>query len=114
MKPNDSLDETEALAGLREHERDLDRQLEGARQEAAKLLAEARQAAERLGEEAECKLRQEVKRLREEASRDLERALAAARDETGRRIEALRREAGRNQETALAWLLSRVVGKDEP
>lgn len=114
MKETDSLDEAEALARLREHERELDRQLEDARQEATGLLVEARRAAEHLSEEAEAALREEVEHLRQRASRDLESALAAVQDETGRRIEALRREAERNREQALAWLLCRVAGRDTP
>jgi vacuolar-type H+-ATPase subunit H len=114
MEETDSLDEAEALAKLREHERELDRQLESARQQAAGLLAEARQTAERLSGEADSALREEVERFRQDASRDLERSVAATHDETGRRIEALRHEAGRNREQALTWLLSRVVGRDTP
>ena len=84
------------------------------RQEAAALVDEARQAAEALRAQAETELHEEVEHLREEASRILERALADTRDETGRRIEALRRQGERNQEQAVAWLLSRVTGRDTP
>jgi vacuolar-type H+-ATPase subunit H len=114
MKVTDPPDEAEALARLREHERELDRRLEDARGEVAGLLAEARQAVERLREDGAAELRQEVERLRQEASRERQRLLAGVRDETGRRIEALREQAARNRDEALAWLLSRVAGRVAP
>ena len=114
MKATDSLDEAEALARLREHERELDRQLEDARQEVAGLMAEARQEAERLRESAEAELLQEVERLQQEASRELERALGAVRDETRRRVEVLCHQAEQNRAPALAFCLSRVTGRDTP
>jgi F0F1-type ATP synthase membrane subunit b/b' len=114
MKGIESLDEAETLARLAEHERELDGQLEGARREAARLLAETRRTAERLSNEAVARLSEEVERLRQQASRDLERAVTAIRDETGQRIDALRRQAGRNREKALDLVLSRVAGRDEP
>lgn len=114
MKATDSLDEAEALARLREHERELDRQLEDARREAAGRETEARQGAERLRERAEAELVEEVERLRQEASRELERALADLRAETGRKVEAVCRQAELNRQRTLAWLLSRVAGRDTP
>ena len=114
MKATDSLDEAEALARLREHERELDRQLEDARREAAAREAEARQGAEALREHAEAELVEKVERLRQEASRELERALADLRTETGRKVEAVCRQAELNRERTLAWLLSRVAGRGTP
>jgi len=114
MKATDSLDEAEALARLREHERELDRQLEDARQEAAGRETEARQGAERLRQSAEAELSKEVERLGLEASGELERALADLRTETGRKVEAVSRQAELNRERTVAWLLSRVAGRDTP
>ena len=114
MKAADSLGEAEALARLREHERELDRQLEDARQEATGRETQARQGAERLRESAEAELIEEVERLRQDASGELERALADLRTETGRKVEAVCRQAELNQERAVAWLLSRVAGRGTP
>lgn len=112
MKPIETEDELEALAGLREHERELDQQLEDARQEAARLLATAREAAEHLKQESEAELLDEVRRLRQASASELEQAVAAVRDETGRRSEALHRTAERNRARALGFVLSRVTGSD--
>ena len=112
MKPIETEDEFEALAGLREHERELDQQLEDARQEAARLLAAAQQAAEHLKQESEAELLEEVQRLRREAGVDLAHALAAVKDETARRSDALGQTAERNRERAVVWLLSRVTGSE--
>jgi F0F1-type ATP synthase membrane subunit b/b' len=90
MKPIETGDELEALAGLREHERELDQQLEDARQEAAKLLAGAHQAAEHLKQESEAALSEEVQRLRQASASELEQALVAVREATARRSEARR------------------------
>jgi vacuolar-type H+-ATPase subunit H len=112
VKPDNSLDEAASLERLREHERELDRRLEAASQEAARLLAEARLAAERLREQADLELRAEVERLRQEASIELEGQLAAIRRETERSVRAVSRRAEQNREQALAWLLARVAGKE--
>jgi vacuolar-type H+-ATPase subunit H len=112
MKPIETEDELEALAGLREHERELDQQLEDARQEAARLLAAAREAAEHLKQGSEAALLEEVQRLRQASSSELEQAVAAVRDDTARRGEALRRTAERNRARALTLVLSRVTGSD--
>lgn len=112
MKPIETGDELEALAGLREHERELDQQLEDARQEAAKLLAGAHQAAEQLKQESEAALSEEVQHLRQASASELEQALVAVREATARRSEALRQTAGRNRERALDFVLSRVIGSD--
>jgi V/A-type H+-transporting ATPase subunit G/H len=108
------LDETESLARLGEHERELDRKLEEARQEAKEILARARQEADRLRERAEAELADGVERLRQERSRELERALAVIRQETGQRSEAVRGQAESNRERVLTWLLARVAGRDAP
>jgi F0F1-type ATP synthase membrane subunit b/b' len=105
-------DDTEALARLREHERELDRQLEDARQKAADLIAQAQQEADRLRENAAAELRQEIERLRQQASADLERAVAAARQETSRKIDELRQQAERRKEPTLGWLVGQVLGKE--
>ena len=106
--------EAEALVRLGEHEQELDRRLEEARQEAERLLAEAGEEAKRLKERAEAELLEAVERLREEQTRKVERALAAIQEETGRRGRALRHQAERNRERVLAWLISRVTGRDQP
>jgi len=112
MKPIEADEELEALAGLREHERELDQQLEDARQEAARQLAAAHQAAEHLKEESEAALGEEVERLRQASASELARALSAVKQDTVRRGEALRRTAARNRERALGLVLSRVTGSD--
>jgi vacuolar-type H+-ATPase subunit H len=112
MPQLDAHDELEALASLRDHERQLDQQLEDARLEAGRVEAEARQSADRLKQEAEAELLGDVQRLRNEATAQLERSLATVRDETRRRCEALRRTAEQNREHALSWLLDRVAGRD--
>jgi hypothetical protein len=112
MKEFAAQDELEALARLREHERELDQQLEDARLAAAQVVAEARQSADLQKQEAESRLSEEILRLRKEAASQLEEALATVQDETLRRSEALRRTAERNRERALAWLLARVAGRD--
>jgi vacuolar-type H+-ATPase subunit H len=114
VKANDSLDEAEALAKLKAHERALDRQLEDARQDAARILAEARAAAVRLKDVGEVELREAIERLRHEAAKDRERQLSVVHDETARRIEVLRHRVGQNRESALAWILSRVEGGETP
>lgn len=108
----DSLDEVESLARLGEHERELDQKLEQARQEAKGSLAEARQEADRLRARAEAELAEAVEILRQEHAQGLELSLATIREETGRRTETVRRQAERNRGAVLAWLLSRVVGRD--
>jgi len=105
-------DELEALARLREDERALDDQLEGARMAVAQIVAEARQSAESLKQETELRLTDETARLRRDAASELEKTLETVRDETQRRSEALRLTALHNRERALAWLLSRVTGRD--
>lgn len=104
--------EVEALARLREHEHELDRRLDNARQDAKELLAEAGREARRLKERAETELLGAVERLRQEQARELTRALAAVQEETARRCEALRRQADLNRERVLVWLTSRVTGRD--
>ncbi len=106
--------EAEALVRLREHEHELDRRLEEARQKAKGLLAEAGQEAERLKERAEAELVEAVELLRQEQAREIERALAAIQEEAGRRGQALRRQAELNRERVLAWLIPRVTGRDAP
>lgn len=114
MKPVDTSDELEALTKLREHERELDQQLEDARQEAAQRLAGARQAAEQLKQEAEAELSAHVMELRQQAACELEHAVSAVRAETTRRSQALHEAAVRNRDRALAFVLSRVTGSDGP
>ena len=112
MKDVSAQDELKALAGLREHERYLDQQLEDARLEGERIVAGARKAADRLKQEAEARLVEEIQRLRTQAAAELESTLASVRDETDRRCESLRRAAEQNQERALVWLLARVAGRD--
>jgi vacuolar-type H+-ATPase subunit E/Vma4 len=90
----------------------LDRRLEEAGREAKALLAEANQEAERLKERAKAELGEAVERLRREQAGELARALAAVQEETERRSQALRHQAELNREQALAWLVSRVTGRD--
>ena len=104
--------ELEALEGLRAHERELDQQLEHARQETGRVRDEARRSADRLKLEAEAELLQELELLRAESAAETERSLATIRDETRRRCEVLRRTAAHNLERVLDWLLDRVAGRD--
>lgn len=114
MKEFAAQDELEALASLREHERELDQQLEAARLEAARSVAEAHQTADLLRQEAEARLAAETQALREEAAAELESALASVREATRERVHAVRRTAEQNRERALTWVLSRVAGRDGP
>lgn len=106
--------EAEALARLTEHERALDRRLEESDREAKALLAEADREAERLREKATAELGEAVERLRREHAGELARALAIIHEETQRRSQAVRLQAEVNRERALAWLASRVTGRDPP
>jgi vacuolar-type H+-ATPase subunit H len=108
----ESLDETESLARLGVHERELDRRLEEAREEAKGTLAQARQQADRLRRSAEAELAEAVESVRRERARELEEALAAVRQEGRLKQESVRRQAELHRERALAWLLSRVAGRD--
>jgi vacuolar-type H+-ATPase subunit H len=111
-QPLAGSDDTEALAKLREHERELDRQLEEARQKAADLMVKAQQEADRLREDAATDLRQEIERLRQQASAELEQALTAVRQETSRKIDELRRQSDRRMDSTSGWLVSQVLGKE--
>jgi vacuolar-type H+-ATPase subunit H len=106
--------EAEVLARLREHEHELDHRLEEAQREAEALLAEAGREAESLKESARAELSEAVERLRQEQAREVAQALAAIQEETRRRGQALRHQAALNREQALAWLVSRVTGRDRP
>jgi vacuolar-type H+-ATPase subunit H len=112
MKTADLPDELTALAELRQHEIELDQRLEAARLEAARAVAEARQAAERTKEDARAELLEELARLRRQGAVELELELAAIREEGERRRGAIRRSAERNREQALALVLARVTGRD--
>lgn len=110
MNANDALDEAAALTMLGDHERALNLRLEGARQEVAALLADARRAADRLREQADIELRAEIEAVEREASRDLERRVDAIRSEGARQIDLRRSQGLQNRDRVLMWLLSQVDG----
>ena len=107
-------DEEKALEGLGEEERRLDQQIEQVRQEAETIVARAREEAIRRGEAAAVELVEQVERLRQQRRRELEQTLGSIREDGERQVESVRRRADSNRERALAWLLSKVAGGDEP
>jgi hypothetical protein len=105
------ITELDVLDRLREDEQALERDVEGARREAARIVAAARDEAAALAAETRAALAARIEAARAEEARATEEAVRRVREEGARRCGELAARAAGRHEAALAIVVPHVLGE---